>query len=122
MVGADRTRQQWQADGRTINMTLNHELDEMRSSGASAASSAKQTTQHNLEVDFGYLKMYLAQQTRALGTALAAAVPATIDPDALEKWRSGESDTNPLAGLLGGLGLARQRQAAEHAAALRELK
>lgn len=118
----DQTRQQWQDDGRTINMTLNHELDEMRSSGASAAAGAKQTAQHNLEVDFGYLKMYLAQQTRALGTALAAAVPATIDPDALEKWRSGESDTNPLDGLLGGLGLTKKIQADEHEAALQELK
>ena len=118
----EQTRQQWRDEGRTINATLNHELDEMRSNGASAALSTKQQTQHNLEVSFGYTKMWLAQQTRALGSTLASAVPATIDPDALDRWRSGESDINPLAGLLGGLGLTEQIKSAEHEQALRELK
>jgi WXG100 family type VII secretion target len=118
----ERTRREWREQGMTINMTLNHELDEMRNSGASAAFEAKRTTQHNLEIDFGYMKMYLAQQTRGLSTTLADAVPVKIDPDALDKWRSGESDTNPLAGLLGEMDLTKQIDDKAHADALQELK
>lgn len=118
----DRTRAHWREQGMTINTTLNHELDEMRTNGASAASDAKRQTQHNLEIDFGYLRQYLAQQTRGLSTTLADAVPLQIDPDALEKWRSGESDTNPLSGLLGGLELTEQINDKAHADALQELK
>ena len=117
-----QTRQQWIDDGRTINMTLNHELDEMRSNGASAALSTKQSTQHGLEVSFGYTKMWLAQQTRALGSTLASAVPATIDPDALDAWQKGESETNPLAGLLGGLSLTSALKEAEHDDAVEEIQ
>ena len=114
----DRTRAHWREQGMTINTTLNHELDQMRTSGASAAFDAKRQTQHNLEIDFGYMRMYLAQQTRGLSTTLADAVPLKIDPDALDKWRSGESDTNPLVGLLGGLGLTKQINDNAHAEAV----
>ncbi len=123
----EQTEQQWRDDGMTINRTLQHELSEMRNSGASTAGDARRQTQHNLEIDFGYMKQWLAQQTRALGGTLADAVPVPIDADTLERWRAGEDPHVPLDQLLGGMSLTKQikdaeREAELEAAALEEVR
>ncbi len=108
-------KQQWLDEGRPINRTLQHELETMRSNGASTAHSERQTTQHNLEIDFGYMKQWLAQQTRALGGTLADAVPFPISADDLDTWQAGEHPHLPLDAVLGGMSLTKQIKDAERA-------
>lgn len=116
----DATEEQWRRDGLTVNRTLQHELETMRSSGASAASSDKQTTQHNLEISFGYLRQWLGQQTRGLGSILTDAVPFPISPEDLDKWQAGENPPTPLSTVLAGMSLTRQLKEDERAEELAE--
>ncbi|WP_244929748.1 WXG100 family type VII secretion target [Nocardioides sp. W7] len=85
------------------------DLRRARDNAVSGAADTRQTTQHNLEVDFGYLKQWLGQQTRALGTALRDSGPLDVSDSQIEAWRSGEGPQLDRSPLFSSLILSRQR-------------
>ena len=71
-------------------------------------ASTKQSTQHGLETTFGYLKQWLAQQTRALGSTLHDAGPVSVSDDEVAKWNAGQSPQVDVSSITSQLTLAKE--------------
>lgn len=109
---ADNQRTQARQDlanaDRPPNRAAQQDIDDAHSSAISAAASAKQSTQHGLETTFGYLKQWLAQQTRALGSTLQDAGPVSVSDDVVAKWNAGQSPDVDVSSITSQLTLAKQ--------------
>ncbi|GAB2686100.1 DUF6571 family protein [Thalassiella azotivora] len=100
--------------GRTF---LQHELEQSRGWAVSEAGDARRRRRHDLEYSVGMLRLWLGQQTRAAGDAMAAAVVAPVPDETVSTYvASGVSDGFAAAPyLVAGMPLSEQRnrQAAE---------
>ena len=98
------------ADGKHLDQADRGELDRIRSGAKQDAADARQETQHNLELSFGYTKQWLAQQTRAFSDVLVDQTPVDVPPSALEDLAGGKLPQHPFdhTALLDGLALAQQ--------------
>ena len=90
------------------NRAITQEIDDIHSGAISAAASTKQSTQHGLETTFGYLKQWLAQQTRALGSTLHDAGPVSVSDDEVAKWNAGQSPQVDVSSITSQLTLAKE--------------
>jgi hypothetical protein len=106
---ADRTQaRQDLAKNGLHNRAFDQDINDAHSHAISSAASTKQSTQHGLEVTFGYLKQYLAQQTRTAGTTLHDAAPVSVSDDAVAKWNAGQTPEIDVSSITGQLTLAKQ--------------
>jgi uncharacterized protein YukE len=103
-----QARQELANADRPPNRAITQEIDDIHSGAISAAASAKQSTQHGLETTFGYLKQWLAQQTRALGSTLHDAGPVSVSDDEVAKWNAGQSPKVDVSSITSQLTLAKQ--------------
>lgn len=109
-----RTLDDLQKDG-PVNGGIRNELDDVRSGQVSEASSARQTAQHNLEIDFGYLVQHLGMRTRALADTLSDSGPIPISSDQLADWRATGDAGLDHSGITATLKLTGDREAQEPA-------
>lgn len=94
----------------TVDAADNADLQQTRDNAVAAAADTRQSTQHNLELDFGYMKQWLGQQTRTLGTAMRDSGPLPVTDSQIEAWRNGEAPQIDRSPLFDSLVLSRQRE------------
>ncbi len=107
-----RTLDELQKDG-PVNGGIRNELDDVRSGQVSEAAGARQTAQHNLEIDFGYMVQHLGMRTRALADTLADSGPIPISSDQLANWRATGDAGLDHSGITATLKLTGDREAQE---------
>lgn len=93
----------------TVSDTDDAGLRRTRDRAVSDASDARQSTRHGLELDFGYMKQWLGQQSRALGSTMRASGPLDVSDSQITAWRNGEAPQLDRSPLFDSLVLTRQR-------------
>ncbi|MBF4161779.1 WXG100 family type VII secretion target [Nocardioides acrostichi] len=91
-----------------VNRAITYELQQSRNTKVSNAADDKRSTQHGLEMSFGYTKQWLGQQTKVLADALRDSGPIEVSDDAIDKWQHGQGPTVDASSILSQLALANQ--------------
>lgn len=106
----DQGRKNAKGDDGKVSSDDADALKQSRDDAVAAAAGARQTTMHNLELEFGHLRQFLGYRTHALGTALADSGPLDVTEAQMEQWRNGVAPVIDRSPLFDSLILTRQRE------------